>query len=760
MCNRLTVRHGAVVAGGLCVLLLAVFNVWQVRRTSGHDLTLRCENGRVTAVLDGADRMMLAMPPGMPGTRVGLYVYHPYGGESHRQQFVDLRVRGGGPGGRSLLRYHLLDEARDGPRLQPDAGWQFAHGRGLWHAGEEGARGIMLLPRPVGPDVDVSVHLQHPADAGLLICADESGNGLVCALRPDVNDMIVFELAYGVPEGVLAVQPLRSLSVWSELLCLAGELGRLGVHAAVAWLLLWLLTRAGSYMPWFPHRRFRLPRHVRGAILFAVPVVLTAWVGAVGLQRVPHVADETAYWFQARIYASGHLWAAVPALPDFFQHDHILMLGQRWLSKYPPMFPLLLAVGMWCHVPWLVNPLLAGVVAVAVYRLAAGWYGRAAGWAAWGLLVSSPFFLLMGGNLMSHMAAATFLLLFLLAGRRALRGGRMGSALLAGAAGGAALLTRPYTALLLGAVALVGGAWWAVRAHRVKGAALLCTVAVVGGLPFAAAGRFWISQFTHAEAGGGIPNVYALYDEADTLGFGPEKGKGWLKTWGTWGHTPAKAVRSVRCYLAHTAYYLQGWPWRLSLMLVPLPLLLCRHRRRYLLLGALMLVLVVGHMAYWATQHIGYGARYWFTAVPLAAVLSGVGLMALVASGRRPAARSAGAGGLLSLLCVAGLMLWNATVYMPKRLREARQYGNVTADLHREVVRRGLQQAVVFVRTEDLLFNDGFFMNDPALKSGPVFARDLGARNRELLDAFPGYEGYVWDKVDLRPLTVADGESP
>jgi hypothetical protein len=51
-----------------------------------------------------------------------------------------------------------------------------------------------------------------------------------------------------------------------------------------------------------------------------------------------------------------------------------------------------------------------------------------------------------------------------------------------------------------------------------------------------------------------------------------------------------------------------------------------------------------------------------------------------------------------------------------------------------------------------LLYNDGFFLNDPFLEEPPVFARDLGDRNRELLAHFPGYEAYRWDRLTLRHL--------
>ena len=64
-------------------------------------------------------------------------------------------------------------------------------------------------------------------------------------------------------------------------------------------------------------------------------------------------------------------------------------------------------------------------------------------------------------------------------------------------------------------------------------------------------------------------------------------------------------------------------------------------------------------------------------------------------------------------------------------------------------------RAVVFVQTQGLLFNDGFFMNDPFLEHGTLFARDLGRRNGELLRIYPEREAYVWDGKLLRRLRPA-----
>ncbi len=747
----MTSRLGAwrVVAAGLLLAALAALDVWQVRRAGRCRVVVRWDAEQASAEVDGISCVTVPLPVDLQGSRCGVYVYHP-SERTHRQRFENLVLRTGGEK-QGVFSYHLLDPERERARLALGNGWDIERGRGLSHAGASCERAVLVLPHAGGRSGELGADLITPTDAGIMVRGRDENNGLVFVVRPACNDAFFFRLAEGEPGPVLALAPLRDVTLGRESLRLLGLLGRLGFRGALAVAGLWLLVNVRGRRARAARRRRRLPAWLRGAILFGIPVILTAWVGSVGLERVPHLADETAYWFQARLFAEGRLWAPVPLLPEFFEHDHILMRGGRWMAKYPPLFSVLLAGGMRAGVPWLVNPVLAGLLALGSFRLAAGWRGCRAGWLTWLLLVSSPFFLFMGGNLMSHMAAATFLLWAVIAGRAALRRGGGWHAVGGGAALGAAVLTRPYTAILYGGVALLFAVGWAVRAGRTRSLAVLVGWGLAGMMPLAVAGGLWLASFQAGDDGDASLNVYTLYSRSDALGFGEDKGKGWLKTWGTWGHTPAKAVRSVRFYLEHTAHYLLGWPWQLSLMWVPVPLLLRRHRGRYLFMLAVMLALIVGHMFYWATQHIGYGARYWFAAVPLAATLSGIGMESLVAA--RPGRRSvSGAVGVMvCYLVLAGLVAWNIRVYMPVHLKDARQYGNVSGNLHREVERRGLERALVFVETENLLFNDGFFMNDPLFREGPVFARDLGAYNKALVAAFPDYDVYTWDKTELRP---------
>ena len=122
---------------------------------------------------------------------------------------------------------------------------------------------------------------------------------------------------------------------------------------------------------------------------------------------------------------------------------------------------------------------------------------------------------------------------------------------------------------------------------------------------------------------------------------------------------------------------------------------------------------------------------------------------------RSLARRRVPAGTMLLGALLLGFVLRNMALYLPVRFSEGPKYGNVSDALRSELNERALHNVVVFTKTEGLLFNEGFWMNDPFMRSNRIFAIDLGdEKNRELLRRYPGYTGYRWDR---RTLTRIDG---
>ena len=346
---------------------------------------------------------------------------------------------------------------------------------------------------------------------------------------------------------------------------------------------------------------------------------------------VPHVTDEVAYTLQARLFAHG-MRAGPPA------DNASMMVFPFWeihgasYAVFPPGWPALLAVGEAAGLAWLVNPLLVALLPALAARIARHLDappGRAALVAA-----LSPAAWVMASSRMAHTSVLVALGVALVAvlddgPRRRLAGA------VAGAAVGYVVLARPFDAFLLGGPILVVGLL------RRRGAAglivmpalattlLLYDNAHLTGDPL----RFPVNVFLDRW----------LADRGrvgcNRLGFGPDVGC--ALTFGTWGHTPLKALRFAGENLRSLDRLFLGLPGGLALAAWGA----WRLRRPWPLLA--MLALVVGYGLYWSPGR-AYGARFYHPMLLVLPALAAAGIEGL------PRAVGRWAPGLLVAAAAAG----------------------------------------------------------------------------------------------------------
>ncbi|MGA7670946.1 MAG: hypothetical protein WBW04_11040, partial [Nitrolancea sp.] len=77
-----------------------------------------------------------------------------------------------------------------------------------------------------------------------------------------------------------------------------------------------------------------------------ISFLASAWVSTNVFDRLPHVEDDVAFLFQAKTIASGHLLATPPQSPIFFQIPFVIIRDGHWFGKYPPGYPMVLAIGV------------------------------------------------------------------------------------------------------------------------------------------------------------------------------------------------------------------------------------------------------------------------------------------------------------------------------------------------------------------------------------------------------------------------------
>ncbi len=131
-------------------------------------------------------------------------------------------------------------------------------------------------------------------------------------------------------------------------------------------------------------------------------------------QRYPISGDDYSYMYQAKLFASGKLYAEDPIYdPALPFHDCVETYclrddqGHRF-SKYPPGWPALLAVGVKLRAPWLVDPLLGALLVFLMLKYTEQQMGKELVRGTGHLLMFCFFLCYYAGSFRAHIAAAVF----------------------------------------------------------------------------------------------------------------------------------------------------------------------------------------------------------------------------------------------------------------------------------------------------------------------------------------------------------------
>lgn len=518
-----------------------------------------------------------------------------------------------------------------------------------------------------------------------------------------------------------------------------------------------------------PGARARIPGPVFAAAAFVF--LFSAAYNVFVFDRVPHIHDETAYLFQARIFLTGHFSAPPPPVPEAFDFPHLVNVG-RWYSIYPPGFPFLLAIGLVFGAPWLVNPLLGAAAVFLLFFLGCEIYDRRAGLLAAVLGAASIWLLLMSSTMMSHTASMVFNGLFLLFFFRSLRAPTMGRGLLAGLSLGAAFLIRPYNAAVFALPFLV----------------------VLGVRSLPEIRRRWKNLTALALAAGACAGFFLYYNAATTgdpltPGYISRYGKAYSVIFGRpatldYDFTPLVAALQIGENLDAIHKYLFGWPGT-SLWLLLFALWAARVKReergRDLLLLAGFLSMLVGFYFFWGA-FVVLGARMFFEALPLLILLSAKGLREapLLLSSKFPRLDPAGwrkvLAGVLAVFSLYAFAVrfpgwvapsWTEWFYE----RYDHNMCGSSAWVHNAIETLNLGRAVVVMKFlygpltgfPTGLWGSGFLFDTPGLDGDILYANDRGETvTRKLIRAFPGRAFYSYtgtlEKGVLAPLREEKGE--
>jgi 4-amino-4-deoxy-L-arabinose transferase-like glycosyltransferase len=469
-------------------------------------------------------------------------------------------------------------------------------------------------------------------------------------------------------------------------------------------------------------------------------------------ERVPHVHDEIAYLFQAKIFQSGRLFASSPCAREFFDFPHIINNG-RWYSIYPPGFPFLLLIGLLLRAPWLINPLLAALAIGLFYFLGKEFYDRPSGVLAALLGAGSIWLLLMSSTMMSHPASMFFNTLFLLFIFRSTKVPNILNGLLAGFSLGMAFLIRPYNGFFFALPFLIYYAVWLLKDMRSRlknGVAMVVSASALVGILFA---------YNFLTNGHPLKMGYvALYGKAYTVVFGRAATL-------DYDYTPFFGSQQIFDNIKALNSDLFGWPLSSFLALIPLVWLAVRsreERQKAFLLMSSFLSLLVGFYFFWGA-FVFIGPRMFFDSVPIFVLLSARGargLPSLLASKfaklRLQTARK-GIGVALILFAAYAFFVRFPDWLWPQGAgwyydRYDHNFAGSTGRLQESLGRLGLRNALVvlkFLHSPMSGFptgqwGSGFLHDDPGLRGEIIYAEDRGSQNIELFPCVPEREFYFY----------------
>ncbi len=511
----------------------------------------------------------------------------------------------------------------------------------------------------------------------------------------------------------------------------------------------------------------RIPLPVMLAASFVL--IFCGLFSALVFERVPHVNDEIAYLFQARLFQSGRLSAPSPCSREFFDFPHIINNG-KWYSIYPPGYPLLLVPGLVFQAPWVINPVLAALAVILFFLLGKEIYSRKVGQLAALLAAVSPWFLLMSSTMMSHTSSLFFNTLFLLFLFRFLRRPSLGLGLAAGASWGIAFLIRPLNAFFFSLVFL---AFFALRLIRSRdkrmrknalallGAALvflgvlLLYNSLTTGAPF---------RMGYLERYG--PSYSVIFGRAATLDS---------------DFTPLAGAIQMTDNLRALNSDLFGWP--LSSFLAMLPLLWLTRlkpedRKRDLLLLCCIGCLVVAFSFFWGA-FVFIGARMLYDALPLILLLSARGIVEIPGLVGRIAPRlPERAVKKTAALILLALAAYAFVFHLPQRLRPPHahwyfdrydhSFAGTSGRLGRTIGKLNLGRALIVLKfwnrppatfPEEGGWGSGFLHDDPDLKADIIYVRARDRSYAELFSCYPDRKIFLYAGVLDKGVLVPFEES-
>ncbi len=479
------------------------------------------------------------------------------------------------------------------------------------------------------------------------------------------------------------------------------------------------------------------------AVALGVAAVLASLHVATEIfECLPHTPDSVVYLLQADWLTEGRLAQNISAIQDHLDVPFTYVVKNKWISHYPPGWPLVLAAGLLTGSPWIVAPVLGGIYIILIWWLGRRLSGDGVGLIAATLAVLSPMSRIIFSSYLSHAASSILILVFLILLLTARRSRSYAWGFAAGVTLGLCFGVRPLVAI---AAAVPVGILLLDDLRR----------------PPSRGGVGLLASVTAGGIAGAIPTLLSnLVITGNPLTFPYSLARGAMYS----ADNVPFGLQNMDAILASVVPALHGWGWVFSrsgiFLAIPLafaciPFLLRRASREDFLLAGFFACLVAVHLGTRAHGLHGFGPRYYFEAFAVLFFLTARGFQELArvaptpseGGTTQPTAGSSATTAAAALLLVA--LCLPAAAVLPDRLRLYSGYNGVNGSLERAVDRAGLARGIVLFTTDD--WRDWAMasrMMTDGLHDGLVFARSLDD-NSALRRAYPDLPVFGWQDGTL-----------
>lgn len=451
---------------------------------------------------------------------------------------------------------------------------------------------------------------------------------------------------------------------------------------------------------------------------------------------MPHVQDNIDQLFHAKIFLSGHLTVPSHEHKEFFDFTHNINNG-KWYSEYPPGHTLMLMLGLILNAPWIINPFLGSVSVVLFYLIGKSLFDETTGRLASLLGGFSPFVIIMSSGFFSHNTSLFFTALFALFFFRTIRTSKFSDSLIAGLSLGICLNARILTAIGIGLPYAFYAVYLMLTKTRVY---ILCFMVMLAGFLMMVG---VLASFNYLTNGHPMLTGYeVLWGSDHNPGFGHS----------AWGepHTPKRGLIQNLNNLNALNKYLFEWciPSTFFVMLF-----FAGGRRTqwdYLLIASVFSLSFV-YFFYWY-QGWCFGPRFMYESTCPLILLTARGIIHtpdIIKKKFQPKLSEGDLRYFLSLIigfCVCVALYVNVPTLIKLYSDD---YWGVNTKVQKAVEREKISNAVVFVNS---YYGSVLALNSPQLDSKIIYVRDLGVKNKLMMDFYPERKYYLASGSNIQKI--------